>query len=36
MRDLIAAVAARFVPMESRYFRNVNTRSDLGRRMEPT
>jgi molybdopterin-guanine dinucleotide biosynthesis protein A len=36
MRDLIAAVATRFVPMESRYFRNINTRSDLGRRREPT
>jgi molybdopterin-guanine dinucleotide biosynthesis protein A len=34
MRDLVAAVATRFVPMESRYFRNVNTRSDLGRRMD--
>ncbi len=34
MRDLIAAVATRFVPMQSRYFRNVNTRSDLGRRMD--
>jgi molybdopterin-guanine dinucleotide biosynthesis protein A len=34
MRDLIAAVATRFVPMESRYFRNVNMRSDLGRRMD--
>jgi molybdopterin-guanine dinucleotide biosynthesis protein A len=36
MRDLIAAVATRFVPMENRYFCNVNTRSDLGRRMETT
>jgi molybdopterin-guanine dinucleotide biosynthesis protein A len=36
MRDLIAAVATRFVPMESRYFRNVNRRSDLERRLEPT
>jgi molybdopterin-guanine dinucleotide biosynthesis protein A len=36
MRDLIAAVATRFVPMESRYFCNVNTRSDLGRRLEAT
>ncbi|HLY03983.1 MAG TPA: molybdenum cofactor guanylyltransferase [Candidatus Cybelea sp.] len=36
MRDLIAAIATRFVPLERRYFRNVNTRSDLGRRLEPT
>jgi molybdopterin-guanine dinucleotide biosynthesis protein A len=34
MRDLIAAVATRFVPMENRYFRNINTLSDLGRRMD--
>ncbi|MFY9739595.1 MAG: NTP transferase domain-containing protein [Candidatus Cybelea sp.] len=34
MRDLIAAVATRRVPMESRYFRNVNTRAELGRRMD--
>jgi molybdopterin-guanine dinucleotide biosynthesis protein A len=36
MRDLIAAVATRFLPMESRYFRNINWRSDLGRRLEAT
>ena len=36
MRDLIAAVATRFVPMESRYFHNINRRSDLGRRLEAT
>ena len=36
MRDLIAAVATRFVPMESRHFCNVNTRSDLERGLEPT
>ena len=36
MRDLIAAVSTRFVPMERRYFCNVNRRSDLGRGLEPT
>jgi molybdopterin-guanine dinucleotide biosynthesis protein A len=36
MRDLIAAVATRFVPMESGYFCNINRRSDLGRGLEPT
>ncbi len=36
MRDLIAAIATRFVQVESRYFHNVNTRSDLERGLEPT
>ncbi len=36
MRDLIAAVATRFEPIESRYFCNINRRSDLARGLEPT
>jgi molybdopterin-guanine dinucleotide biosynthesis protein A len=36
MRDLIATLATRLVPMESRYFRNVNTRFDLEQRREQT
>jgi molybdopterin-guanine dinucleotide biosynthesis protein A len=36
MRDLIAAVATRFVPMESGHFCNINTRIDLERGLEPT
>lgn len=36
MRDLIAAVATRFVPIESRYFCNVNARSDLPRKSVTT
>ncbi len=29
MRDLVAEISARFVPIEERYFHNVNTVSDL-------